>query len=87
MVPRKAPVVGFGGAMAGLPVWVAKMRLIEKQRDGRDLGLRWPPINTNNQESTDSWEEVVAEMIGWRRVSGIACGGIPSHCLKQLLKQ
>ena len=39
MVPRKAPVVGFGGAMAGLPVWVAEKRRIKKQRDGQALAL------------------------------------------------
>jgi len=51
MVPRKAPVVGFGGAMAGLPVWVSEKRPIKKQRDGRGLGLRWPLFNDkyNNQ--------------------------------------
>ena len=31
MVPRKAPAVGFGGAMAGLPVWGAKKRHIKKR--------------------------------------------------------
>ncbi len=30
MVPRKEPVVGFGGAMAGLPVWEAKWNHIKK---------------------------------------------------------
>ena len=30
MVPRKAPVVGFGGMIAGLPVWGAKKRHIKK---------------------------------------------------------
>ena len=29
MVPRKAPVAGFGGAMAGLPILVAKKRHIK----------------------------------------------------------
>ena len=51
MVPRKAPVVGFGGAMAGLPVWVAKKRHIKKQTDGQALavgGHRSITI-TNNQ--------------------------------------
>ena len=33
MVPRKAPVVGFGGAMAGLPVWGAKKRHIKKKEN------------------------------------------------------
>ena len=31
MVPRKAPLVGFGGAMAGLPVWGAERRHIKKR--------------------------------------------------------
>ena len=39
MVPRKAPAVGFGGVMAGLPVWVAKKRRIKKQRDEQALAL------------------------------------------------
>ena len=33
MVPCKAPVVGFGGAMACLPIWVAKKRRIKKKRE------------------------------------------------------
>jgi hypothetical protein len=32
-------MVGFGGVMAGLPVWGAEKRRIEKQRDGRGSGL------------------------------------------------
>ena len=55
MVPRKAPVVGFGGAMAGLPVWVAEKRRIKKQRDGQALALgghRSITI-TNNQPVVD----------------------------------
>ena len=51
MVPRKAPVGRFVGAMAGCPVWDAKKRRIEKQRDGQGLGLRWPPIDNDNQQS------------------------------------
>ena len=31
MVPRKAPAVGFGGAMTGLPIWGAKKRHIKKR--------------------------------------------------------
>ncbi len=37
-------MVGFGGAMAGLPVWGTKKRRIEKQRDGLGSGLRWLPL-------------------------------------------
>jgi hypothetical protein len=51
MVPCKARVVGFGGAMAGSPVWGDEKRRIEKQRDGRGLGLRWPPFNWKIQQS------------------------------------
>jgi hypothetical protein len=50
--PRKALMVGFGGAMAGLPVWGTEKRSIEKQRDGRGLGLRWPPFDDGVQQST-----------------------------------
>jgi len=39
MVLCKAPVVGFGNAMAGLPVWVAEKRCIKKQRDEQVLVL------------------------------------------------
>ena len=39
MVPRNAPLVGFGGAMSGLPVWVAKKSRIKKQRDRQALAL------------------------------------------------
>jgi hypothetical protein len=51
--PQKAPMFGFGGAMAGLPVcWGAKKRRIEKQRDGRGSGLRWPPFDDGIHQST-----------------------------------
>ena len=51
MVLRKAPVVGFGSAMDGLPVWVSENRPIKKQRDGRGLGQggRCSMIKYNNQ--------------------------------------
>ncbi len=51
MVPRKTGVVGFGGMMASSPVWGDEKRHIEKQRDGRGLGLRWPPFNWKIQQS------------------------------------
>jgi len=50
-VPHKAQMVGFGGAMAGLPVWGAEKRRIKKQRDGRGSGLRWPPFDDGIQQS------------------------------------
>ena len=31
MVPHEAPVAEFGGAMAGLPIWVANKRRIKKK--------------------------------------------------------
>ena len=34
MVPHKAPVAGFGGAMAGSPIWGAKKRHIKKEKHG-----------------------------------------------------
>jgi hypothetical protein len=43
---------GFGGAMADVPVWGAKKRFIEKQRDGQGSGLRWPPFDDDIQQST-----------------------------------
>jgi hypothetical protein len=45
-------MIGFGGAMAGLPVWGAKKRRIEEQRDGQGSGLRWPPFDDGMQQST-----------------------------------
>jgi hypothetical protein len=46
------PMVGFGGAMAGLPVWGAEKRRIKKQRDGQGSGHRWPPFDDGIQQST-----------------------------------
>ena len=34
MVPGKAPLIGFGGAMAGLTVWGTKKRHIKKENHG-----------------------------------------------------
>ena len=84
MVPHKAPVVGFGGAMAGLPVWVAKKRHIKKQRDEQVLALgghreqvlalgghRSITI-TNNQQivSRSGMGDVWVEARGWESVWG-----------------
>jgi hypothetical protein len=51
MVPNKAPVVGFGGVMAGLPVWGAKKRRIKKieSHGALDLGGRHLVATYNNQ--------------------------------------
>ena len=39
MVLHKAPVVGFGGAMAGFPVWGAEKRHIKKREKHGALAL------------------------------------------------
>jgi len=52
LFPQKAHMFRFGGAMAGLPVWGAKMRRIKKQRDGQGSGLRWPLFDDGIQQST-----------------------------------
>ncbi len=60
MVPRKAPVIGFGSAMAGSPVWEAKWRCIKKIEGKWCLGLRWPTLWRKKQQSNRSrrprWE-------------------------------
>jgi hypothetical protein len=48
-VPRKAPMVRFGDAMADFPVWGATKRCIKKQRDKWGSGLRWPPFDDGTQ--------------------------------------
>ena len=74
MVPRKAPVVGFGGAMAGLPVWVDKKRRIKKQRDGQalTLGGHQSMTITNNQQivGRSGRGDVRVEARGWESVWG-----------------
>ena len=74
MVPRKAPVVGFGGAMTGLPVWVAKKRRIKKQRDEQVLalgGLRSITITDNQPIVGGSGRvDVWVEVRGWESVWG-----------------
>ena len=51
MVPHKAPVFGFVGATAGLPVWGAEKRLIKKieNHGALDLGGRHLVATHNNQ--------------------------------------
>ena len=51
-VPRKAPMVRFGSAMAGLPVWGTEKRHIKKQRDEWGSRLRWLPFDDGIQQST-----------------------------------
>ncbi len=52
MVLCKVHIVGFGGAMAGLPVWVSEKRRIKKQIDGQALALggHQSMTITNNQQ-------------------------------------
>ncbi len=40
-------------AGAGSLVWGAKMALIEKEIDGRSLGLSWPPLYEVIQHPTE----------------------------------
>ena len=74
MVPRKAPVVGFGCAMAGLPVWVAKKGHIKTQRYGQALALGGHRLITitNNQliVGGSGRDNVWVEARGWKSVWG-----------------
>ena len=74
MVPRKAPAVGFGGAMAGLPVWVAEKRHIKKQRDEQVLALGGHRLITitNNQPIVggSGRVDVWVEARGWESMWG-----------------
>ena len=74
MVLCKAPVVGFGSAMAGLLVWVCKKRRIKKQRDGQalDLGGHQSMTITNNQQivGRSGRGDVWVEARGWESVWG-----------------
>ncbi len=65
-------MVGFGSAIAGLPVWGAEKRRIEKQRDGRGSGLRRPPLAYNNQPRFGRSDngDVIAEAHGWESTRG-----------------
>jgi hypothetical protein len=38
-------------------IWGADAYPIKKLSDGRGLGLRWPPINEDTQQSTCSWRQ------------------------------
>ena len=87
MVLRKAPMVGFGSAMAGLPVWGANKRRIVKQRYGQGLGFRWPPINANNQQSTNIRRMCKGRFLVGGAWAGERVGGTPSHCLGLLFQQ
>ena len=51
MVPPKAPVVRFGGAMAGLPVWAPKRGASKKRvkHGALSLGGRHFSATHNNQ--------------------------------------
>ena len=51
MVTRKAPTVGFGGAMTGLPVWGAEKRHIKKREKYGALALGGPHlVATHNKQ-------------------------------------
>ena len=74
MLPCKVPVVEFGGAMASLPVWVAKKKRIKKQRDGQALALgsHQSMTKTNNQQIVggSGRGDVWVEARGWESVWG-----------------
>jgi hypothetical protein len=54
MGPCKERAIGLGGDAVDLLVLGAKTQSIKKQRGGRGLCLRWPPINQDTQQSTQS---------------------------------
>jgi hypothetical protein len=53
----KARAIGLGGAAVGSPVWSANTSPIKLLRGRQGLGLRWPPINQDTQQSTQSWRK------------------------------
>ena len=57
MVLRKAPMVGFGGAMAGLPVWGTKKRHIKKKRETWCVGHKWLPFSGNINVDVDNIDD------------------------------
>ncbi len=46
-------MAGLALAGAGSLVWCAKMTPMEKERDGRSLGLSWPPFDGVIQQPTE----------------------------------
>ena len=54
MVPCKARAFGCALAAPLLLVWGVETQLIEKQRGGRGLELRWQPFGRETQQSTQS---------------------------------
>jgi hypothetical protein len=57
IVPRKAPMVVFGSAMAGLPVGHQK-ETHQKKKDTWCVGLKWLPFSGNTQQPTNSWRKL-----------------------------
>ncbi len=57
MVPHKACAISLGGAAVGSPVWGANASPIKILRGRRGLGLMWPPINQDTQQSTQGWRK------------------------------
>jgi hypothetical protein len=90
MVLCKAPVVGFGSAMAGLLVWVCKKRRIKKQRDGQalDLGGHQSMTITNNQQivGRSGRGDVWVQVRGWESVWGatVPLFGAASQTMKKI---
>jgi hypothetical protein len=72
MVQRKAPTVGFGGAMANLPVWGAEKRRIKNREMGwaLSLGGHQSLKTTNNQQMVgrSGKGDVLVEARGWASV-------------------
>jgi hypothetical protein len=67
---RRSRAVGLALAGVDSLVWGAKMAPIEKEREGRGPGLRWPPLDGSTQQVTEGRRH--------RRVRG-GCNGALGH--------
>jgi len=75
MVPCKARAIGFGDTAVGSLVLGAEMQLIEKQRGGRVLSLRWPPFGWENTTTNQKLAFAVGRILGMACDRGGTCWG------------
>ncbi len=87
MGPYKACGVGCALIAVCSFVWGAKMQHIKNQRDGCDLGLRWPSISRTTQQPTESWRSKQEGYWGGRTTWAERVGRTPYHRLGWQTKQ
>ena len=69
MVPREVPVAGFGGAMAGWPIWGAEKRHIKKiEKHGASALSGSHLVATHNNQP-------IVDRSGREDVGEQTCGG------------